>query len=263
MQIHLNSDVKVTWIWHGAISFSRRPPSWGWYLIQPSRGLGLVLIKRRAMNGSSCKRCQKSICNLRLYLGAILDESDARGAAVWLQSVTPPASLSLTTNKLRFLLFHVNANVYDCQRGEAKGCLEVNQAFPSLQQSRSDKCILNGFQLWIYYRGFLSHFQHQIPHYHFRKKAACTYFSYSLLILTHNDVLRCGIMKLVEQKKKKQTKKQTKKMPQKLNVVLSCAYLSKVVLWGNICRQGLCSPCLGPPIQQHLLGKNRLKVTHS
>lgn len=52
------------------------------------------------------------------------------------------------------------------------------------------------------------------PHYHFRKKknAACTYFSYSLLIMTRNDVLRCGIMKLVEQKEKK-----------KLNVVLSCA----------------------------------------
>lgn len=45
-----------------------------------------------------------------------------------------------------------------------------------------------------------------------KKNAACTYFSYSLLIMTRTDVLRCGIMKLVEQKEKK-----------KLNVVLSCA----------------------------------------
>lgn len=53
----------------------------------------------------------------------------------------------------------------------------------------------------------------------------------------------------------------TTKSKKKLNVVLSCAYLSEVVLWGNICWQGLWSPCLGPPIQQHLLGKSRLKVT--
>lgn len=90
-------------------------------------------------------------------------------------------------------------------------------------------CILNGFQVVnIYYQGYSPHFQHQIPNTTFekkkKKKAACTYFSYSLLILTHNDVLRCGIMKLVEQEKKK------KKQPQKLNVVLSCAYLLKVVL---------------------------------
>lgn len=25
------------------------------------------------------------------------------------------------------MLLHVNANVYDCQRGEAKGCSEVNR----------------------------------------------------------------------------------------------------------------------------------------
>lgn len=79
--------------------------------------------------------------------------------------------------------------------------------------------------LVVYYQGFLPLLQHQIPTNTFeKKKAACTYFSYSLLILTHNDVLRCGVMKLVEQMKKK------KKQPQKLIVVISGAYLVKVVL---------------------------------
>lgn len=186
------------------------------------------------------------IHNLCLYLGAILVKTEVWGNAAWLQSVTAASSLSWTTNKLRFLTFMWMPMYVIPRVGQAKRCLEVNQLFPL----RQHKEILHGVQLWIYYPGTLPHFQHWIPTTTFEKQAACTSFSYTLLILTSKDVRRWGIMKLVEQKKNKQTNSHKSSM--------LCAYLLKVVVWGNICWQGLCSPCLEPPILRHLLGKNRV-----
>lgn len=202
MRIHLNSDVKVTWISYRAISFLGQPFAGAdtWYNDQRCRFSSYW--EKNIECGRSCKWCQQQIAKAFIISactsGAILDKNDVWGT---------PSSLSLTTNKLRLLLLYVNANVYVCQREEASRVFEVNQAFPLLRWNRIH--ILNGLQLWIY-EFFLPHFQHQIPHHHFRekKKAACTYFSYSLLILTH-DVLRCGIMKLVEQKGKKKKEKKT------------------------------------------------------
>lgn len=192
--------------------------------MQQSRGLGLVLIKRRTMNGWSCKWCQTSISNLHLYLGAILDKTDVWGAAVWLQLVTPPSSLSLTTDKLRFLLFfHVNANVYDCQRGEAKGCLEVNQTISFAATKEKWLCASKmafSCEYIIKAPCPTSNTKSPLPLSKKKKKAACTYFSYSLLILTHNDVLRCGIMKLVEQKRKRKRKKKQTATKAKCCVIL-------------------------------------------
>lgn len=71
-----------------------------------------------------------------------------------LQSVKPSSSLSLMTDKLRLLLFHVNANVYDCQRGEAKGCsggklriLFFCNNNNKKKKKIDGKDILNGFRL--------------------------------------------------------------------------------------------------------------------
>lgn len=185
----------------------------------------------------------KSIYYLCLYLGAILDKNDVWGT---------PSSLSSTTNKLRLLLFMWMPMYMFARERRPKGCWNQIKNFRYCNEIEITSWMASSCE-YINFSCPTSNTKSPPPL--SKKKAACTYFSYSLLILTHN-VLRCGIMKLVEQKRKK------KNSHKKLNVVLSCAYLFKVVLWGNNCWQGLCSPCLGPPLQQHLLGENRSKVTH-
>lgn len=113
---------------------------------------------------------------------------------------------------------------------------------------RNGNSIQNGFWLWTQYRGSLPYFLHQIHTTTFEKSSLHLFQLFTIDI----DSQRCGIMKLVGEKKQ----------PQKLNVALSCAYLVKVVLWGSTCWQGLCSPRLGPPVQQHPLGKIE-RNTHS
>lgn len=89
------------------------------------------------------------------------------------------------------------ANVFKSQRREAKGHLEVNHLFLKLQTKENGAFYIASFPTPIS--------NTKIPTTTFekeKKKAACTYFTYSLSILTRNIVLRCGNMKLVKHKRK-------------------------------------------------------------
>lgn len=90
-------------------------------------------------------------------------------------------------------------------------------------------CILNGFQVVnIYYQGYSPHFQHQIPNTTFEKKKKKKSSLHLFQLLTIDiDTQRRPKMWYHEVGG---TRKKKKKQPQKLNVVLSCAYLLKVVL---------------------------------
>lgn len=86
-------------------------------------------------------------------------------------------------NKLRFLLL----SSCECQcteNMETGGCLTFV-----------------GFILtWLWKKTYQVFSEHQIPILLFLKKAACTYFIFSLLI--HKDILRCRVVKFEQQKRK-------------------------------------------------------------
>lgn len=88
------------------------------------------------------------------------------------------------------------ANVFECQRGEANGRLEVNRLFLQLQTKENGASYMASQPI--------SDTKSTLPLSKKKKKKqlaliSLTHYRY----LTRNNVLRCGNMKLVKQKRKR------------------------------------------------------------